>query len=91
MIDVTDFPSRFICIFLPTSVALSPLTASSAVLVNPVEKDTSNCLSRSRSKGLFSSSHLRTSPIASVSRFICVLARSLWSGPCFLIPSSMQS
>ena len=46
MIDVTDFLSRFMYIFLPTSAALSALTvstASSAVLVNPVEKDTSNC------------------------------------------------
>ena len=72
MVDVTDFLSRFICIFLPTSATLSALTASSAVLVNPVEKDTSNCLSRSRSKGLFSSSHLWISSIACVSLHPCI-------------------
>ena len=48
MVDVTGCPSSFICICLRISwisVDLSALT--SAVLVNPDEKDTSNCLSRS--------------------------------------------
>ena len=51
MVDVTGCPSSFFCISLPTSAALSALTASFAMPVHPVE-DTRNCLSRSWSKGL---------------------------------------
>jgi len=35
ILDVADFPSRFIRIFLPTAAALSALTTSSTALVNP--------------------------------------------------------
>ena len=72
MVDVTGCPSSFICICLRISwisVDLSALAA--AVLVNPAEKDTSNSLSRSQLKGLFSSNHSRASLTASASRFIC--------------------
>ena len=84
MVVVTDCPSSFFCMSLPTAAALSAFTPSPVVLVDPVENDTSKLLSRSWSKGWF---HLRTSAIASASR---VIASSLWSGQCFLTPSSMR-
>jgi len=74
MVNVTDCPPSLICISVSTSAALSPLTEPFHVLVNPVEKDTRNSLSRSLSNGLFSSDHSRASSTA----FICVLARSLY-------------
>ena len=82
MVDVTDCPSSLICI--PTSAALSALSESSAVRVNPVEKDTSNSVSLSLLNGLVSSNHFKTSSTAYASHFICVLASSLWTGKCLL-------
>ena len=90
MVEVTDCLSSFFCNSLPTSAALSALTPAFAALVNPVENDTSNCLSWLWSKGLFSSSHVRASATVLASLFIHALARSLWSGQCFLTPSSMN-
>ena len=54
MVDVNEWSSNLICICLPLA-ALSALTESSHVLINPVEKDMKNSLSQSLSNGLASS------------------------------------
>ena len=66
-------------VITPTLLSIDSII-NFAVLVNPVENDTSNCLSGSWSKGSFSSNHMRTSAIVPESHFICVSARSLWNG-----------
>ena len=64
MLDVTHCPSSLICIF--TSAAVSALTESPSMLVNPVEKDTSNSLSWLLLNGMFSSNNIRASSTASI-------------------------